>query len=505
MAARSVQVRHAAATRQAKIARARAVYAGAMINRLNADWVMGPLSADLAIRGDLRALRDRARQLLRDNPLAKRYRRLTEENIIGADGITVEPQVLRPDGSLDEATNKYLKERWTAWCERATVDGKSWSEVEKLAAALWKCEGEHLMAMMPTRANAFGFALQLLDADQLDHQYNGHNPDNGNEIRLAVEIDEWMHPVAFWIWTGHPSEPGRGRRRMRVPAETMVHLAEVDRVYQTRGVTAFAPVMQALNMLHGTKEALLVLQRTAACKMGFIEVDPDKTTPLETESGLDDETADEADTIHWDAEPGKIEQLPGGMKFTPWDPGQPSDQFEPFARDIEREISTGLNVSYSSLTGDLSQANYGSQRGGLLSERDGWMRDQQTMIGRMHRPVYRTWLRNGILTGAIDLPFDLERYGRVHFQPRGFPWIDPEKDIEASLREVDAGLDCLTDIAARKGRDFAQILTKRQRELELAKRLNVPVNLNTKGGAKAPATEDTNGAPNENRPRLAAL
>lgn len=501
-AARVADQRRAAVTRQAKMARQRAVYAGAMMNRLNADWVMGPLSADLSIRGDLRALRDRARQLVRDNPLAKRYMRLAIENIIGADGIAVEPQVLLPDGkTLDEKTNAYLKERWQAWCHVATVDGRTFNDVERLAAALWKTEGEHLMAMLPSRKNEFGFALQVLDADQLDHEYNGHNPQNGNEIRLGVEVDSFMNPVGFWLWTGHPSEPGRGRRRDRVAAEMIIHLAEVERAYQTRGVTPFAPVMQDLNMLAGMQEAMLVLQRTAACKMGFIEVDPEKTSALETEDGADQEGAG----VTWDAEPGKIEQLPSGMTFTNWDPGQPGSEYDPFTRNVERKISAGLNVSYSSLTGDLSQANYGSQRGGLLSERDGWMRDQQTVIGRMHRPVYLAWLRHGILSGAIDLPYDLARFGRVHFQPRGFPWIDPAKDIEASLAEVNAGLDSLTDIAARKGRDYSRILATRKREIELAREMGVPINLTMKGAAQAPANNADSGDDNENRPRLAAV
>ncbi|HEY9230279.1 MAG TPA: phage portal protein [Gemmatimonadaceae bacterium] len=502
-AARAAMQQRAVANRRAKVSAVRAVYAAASINRLNADWVMGALSADLAIRGDLRALRDRARQLVRDNAMARRYQRLAIENIVGADGIAVEPQVLLPDGkTLDEETNRYLKARWLAWCATSAVDGRTWREVETLSAGVWKTEGEHLMALLPTRDNAFGFAVQLLDADQLDHEYNGIAPQTGNDIRLGVEVNAWMRPVAYWLWTAHPSEPVRGRRRIRVPAEQIVHLADFDRPNQTRGITPFANVLPAINHRGAMQEAILILQRTAASKMAFLEVDPEKAgAAFENDDGDDDGDANEP--IVWDAEPGKIQQLPAGMSLKNWDPGQPTSEYDVFLKSVDRDAAVGLNVAYSSLTGNLADANFGSQRGGLLSERDGWRRDQQTMITRQHLPVYRAWLKYGILSGAIDLPFDLERYGRVHMQPRGFAWIDPEKDIEASLREVDAGLNTLTNIAYEKGRDFARMLEVRKREIELAKEAGVPINLNTKA-AKPPAPGDS-GATDESRPRLAAV
>ena len=487
--ARAEATKAEAARRSAQ--RKRSIYAGAAINRLNADWVLGPLSADLAIRGDLRALRDRARQLFRDNAYAARYVRLAVENIIGADGVRVSPSVLVPDGTLDGTTNAVLADAWRRWSEQASVDGRSWREIEQLAVTVWKAEGEFLAYLTPAR-NAFGFAIQVLDNDQLDHEFNRTAGTGENEVRMGVEVDEWQRPVAYHLWTAHPSEPHRGRIRVRVPAEQIIHLAEFERPLQTRGVTRFATVMTTLNMLGGLQEAVLVLQRTASCKMGFLTVDPEQTSALEGEDG-DQETA-----VSWDAEPGRIEQLPKGMEFTAWDPGQPGNQYDPFTKNVLRECAAGLNIAYSSLTGDLSQANYGSQRGGLLSERDGWRRDQRLVIERLHRPVYAAFLKYGLLRGAFlrngrPLPFDPVLFGAVHFEPRGFDWIDPRADIDAALAEVGAGLNSLTAICAAKGRDFETILRQRKHETDLAEQYGVTLTLGIKNALPLAPIDDTTG------------
>ena len=58
-------------------------YAGAAISRLTDGWVSSNTSADAEIKVSLRKLRDRSRQLMRDNPYAKQAKRTTQINVIG--------------------------------------------------------------------------------------------------------------------------------------------------------------------------------------------------------------------------------------------------------------------------------------------------------------------------------------------------------------------------------------------------------------------------------------
>lgn len=469
VATRSAAEQKRAAAQRAK-AGARSVFAGGATNRLNADWVFGPMSADQALREDIQRLRDRSRQLRRDDPYASRYISLCSENIAGPDGMTL------------HAGNDAIAAAFAEWCrpEFCSVDGRlAFRDHESLAVEVWKSEGEHLVHLVPY-PNKFGFALQVLDNDQLDHQLNVTAAPGRNEIRMGVELDQWQRPVAYHLWTAHPTDPTRHRVRERVPAERIVHLYRPLRPGQTRGITDFAPVMQSLRMLGGIQEALLVLQRTAACKMGFLTVDPEKTgplTPSEDDDGEGNGAPTGQETVSWDAEPGRIEQLPAGLAFESWDPGQPGTEYDPFTRNVLRAVAMGLGVSYTSLTGDLSNANFSSARVGLLSERDYWRREQAFMAEQFHMRVFRAWLRMALLAGAVKVQgYDADRYAAAAtFQARGWDWVDPEKDINASLRETDAGLTSLTRIAASKGRDFGQILRERKAEMELAAKLGVPL------------------------------
>jgi len=120
-------------------------------------------------------------------------------------------------------------------------------------------------------------------------------------------------PVAYYIYPGHPSDIGGSLLRERIPAEDIIHLYDVERVSQTRGVTWFHAVMMQLRMLEGYIEAELVAARTGAAKMGWLE-------HVDAET-YEDPNPDRKYTF--DASPGTIETLPPGMKFVSWNPITP--------------------------------------------------------------------------------------------------------------------------------------------------------------------------------------
>jgi len=72
--------------------RGRRNYAGAMISRLTNDWMSTQASADADIRTSIRKLRNRSRELVRNNPYAKQAKRTTQINVVGS-GIKMQSQV----------------------------------------------------------------------------------------------------------------------------------------------------------------------------------------------------------------------------------------------------------------------------------------------------------------------------------------------------------------------------------------------------------------------------
>lgn len=427
-----------------------AIWTGAREDRLMADWVYDYLSADQTIRGDLRTLRARARELVRNDPWARRYVTLMVKNVIGPRGIQLQARLVRPSELPNDEANDKIESAWARWGRRgmAGADSKlSWLGIQRLAVKNLAADGEVLIRILRGFDNAFGFALEFLDPDQLDETLNRNAGPGQNAIRMGVEVDGWRRPVLYHLWRNHPSEVG-GRQAITVPAEDIIHLFDPDRVNQTRGVPRLAPVMLPIHMLGGYYEAELVASREAAAKGGFY-----------TQSGEDGVAIDvKQEDLTEDVEPGKRNILPVGMAFQPWDPQHPTSAFPDFSKAILHQMASGLDVSYASLTNDLADTSYSSSRVGLLDERDGYRDIQGWLIEGLHARVYAAWVPFAVLHGQLDARIRREDYLTVAWVPRGWAWIDPEKDINAAILGIDNGLQSRTRVLAEEGVEFEDVV-----------------------------------------------
>ena len=450
-------------------------FRGAVQNRLTEDWILASIrSADAEVRGDLRTLRKRAREMARNTAHCSRFIDLIADNVIGPHGIRLQSRPLGFDGELDEGAAQKIEEAWARWGDPkvCSADGRlSWHGIQELVVQTEAMDGEGILRMLPGFRNDFGFAVQLLDADQLDEELNRPAGKGTNEIRMGVEIDQWGRPVAYWMWDAHPFDlQGSFRRqRVRVPAEQIVHRYQIRRAGQTRGVSWFAPILMDAQMLSALQEAELIASRIAASKSGVFEYEDASMVP---DPDLPHGTTD----FTWDMEPGVFDTLPPGLKANFFDPTHPNGAFEGFNKIILHTIAAGLKTSYHSLTGDLREVNFSSIRQGSLQERDIYRRLQRRTWTHVHQPVFRWWLKWALTMGAIDLPLrDRARLERHEWQGRGWPWIDPLKDIKAAELALELGLDSRTRLAAEQGRDFADVLDKLAREQELARRKGVAI------------------------------
>lgn len=464
-------------------------YEGAVHSRLTMDWVLAPiLSANQEVQGDHRNLVRRSRELARNDAHNRRFLGLLEVNIVGAHGIRLQAQVRDTAGDLDREANRIIETAFADWSrpENCTVDGRlSFAEVQRADVRGKARDGEALIRMVPGFDNPYGFALQLIDPDQLDIDHNRTAGAGRNEIVHGVERDRWGRPVAYHLWTDHPSEHGRSRQRIRVPASQMIHHFQQDRPGQVRGVPRAAPILMSNRMLHAYREAEVVAARTASSQMGFFEVDPE---------AADDPTGIGArEDLEVEVEPGKFQELPPGRKFVAWSPEHPTTAYEAFERALLRTMATGLDVSYASLSGDLSDVNYSSIRAGLLVERDFYRAAQKDLADQVLARIYREWIRWAVTTGAVALPATRLRDLTAHtWRARGWPWVDPEKDVKAAVLAIQNKLDSRTRVVAEQGRDFEEVLEELSEESDLAEEYGI--DLAAVAEPADPAAPDTPGS-----------
>lgn len=460
-------------------------YQAARWTRLTAEWSIWRRSADQEILGDLGALRARSRNLVLNNPFAKRFVSQVMQNVAGPHGFRFKPRVRSAAGVLDKATNAELARAWGEWTRRdnCTVDGKlSWRAVQRLVMSATPQDGEVLIRMVEGFDNPFGFALQLIDADLLDEQYNEQRGPHGNEIRMGVEIDRWGRPLGYWLWTTHPSEVARERKRDFIPAAELLHLYVPFRVGQTRGVPWTHAIMMDLKQADGYAEAELIAARIAAAKMGFF------TTREGAEGGWTppQENAEGAERLQMEAEPGLLSELPPWLDFKPWDPQHPNTAYRDFMKAVLHSVASGIDVCYHNLTGDLEGVNYSSARVGELDERDSWRALQQWLCEELHQRVYERWLGMAMLTGQANLPsYRVADYRSVAWLPRGWAWVDPQNELNAIKEAIALGLTSRTIEAAAQGRDPEEIFADLEAEAQLAKEYGIEI-AGTKTAAPTP-------------------
>jgi len=494
---------HGPATRRLALASniAGRSYAGATMGRTTADWVALSTSADAELYTSLRALRNRTRQLCRDNEYAKQGLRLITNNVVGI-GIGFQSQVMMVRGKkLNEPVNTKIESTFKRWGKAKfchTGRKLSWAAMQRMAIRSIAQDGEILFRKVYRKVPGSNvpFQLELIEADQLVDNWSGIVSQTGNEVRMGVEVDEWQAPVAYWLYPRHPGDNmvsgvPQTNDYQRVPAEEIIHLALFERPGQTRGVPWFHAAMTKLRHMGGYEEAEIVRARASASIMGFIQSPEVDGVPGVGEDPMGSDDVVDGEKVY-DMSPGIIKELGPGETFEGFNPSTANAAMEPFMRFMLRSVAAGIGTSYESLSRDYSQSNYSSSRLALLDDRDHWKVLQQWLMETLHQEVFDAWLDAAVLSGALPLPSyetSPEIYEAVRWTPRGWDWVDPLKEVTAARMAVRSGFQSIQGVISAKGDDFEDVFTQRAREIDLAADLGLvqdtdPAVVNDKGQAQ---------------------
>src|SRR5690606_38567929 len=219
-------------------------YEGAARGRRTDGWRTPGSSADaeIGIAGAL--LRDRMRDLVRNNPHAAKAMAVLVNNIVGA-GIM--PRAASGDEALDRKVDD-LFERWSTVCD---ADGQlDFYGLQTLICREMVEAGEVLVRRRLRRASdglPVPLQLQVLEADFLDATRTGAL--GSGRLVQGIEFDPLGRRRAYWLHAEHPGDAYgalRGGLASRpVPAVEIAHIYEKQRT-QARGVPWGAPVIRSL-------------------------------------------------------------------------------------------------------------------------------------------------------------------------------------------------------------------------------------------------------------------
>jgi lambda family phage portal protein len=235
----------------------------------------------------------------------------------------------------------------------------------------------------------------------------------------------------YWLRRSHPGESDWTAARLTsdfVPASEICHIYDVRRPGQATGVPFGVAALLKLRDVSDRDAAQLLKDKLAACFMAFVEdADPEaQSTPGQTL----------LDTL----EPGTIEQLPPGKQIKFAIPPASGD-FVSVQKYHLLSIAQAYEITYESLTGDLSQVNFSSGRMGWMEMRRAVARWRWSiMIPQFLNPLAR-WYRDAAAMANMG-----RGTARFEWTPP-ITWLtDPAREIPAYVEAVRAGFMSLSEL-----------------------------------------------------------
>jgi lambda family phage portal protein len=457
--------------------------AAARLDRLTASWTTENVSLNADLYRNLDKIRARSNDLSRNNPYAKRYLQMVVANVIGGDGVRLQCRIYDNPSEPDTFANAAVELTWDKWGKKGICDvtGRlSWRDIEAQVTENVARDGEALLRKIRGKSsgNSFGYSLQILDINRLDTHLM-RAPEKGyGRVIMGVEVDDFYRPTHYWLREKNPAEMyltggSTSTAHLRIPANEIIHLFKQEYPEQVRGLPWMHAGMTLLNHLSAYQEAAVIAARVGAAKMGFF------TTPEGTTGALQD--GEDAEGIAYtEADPGAFGVLPEGVNFESFNPDYPHQMFGEFVKACLRGVGASWNVAYHSLGNDLEGVNFSSIRSGTLEERDQWMSTQQWLIDSLHEQVYADWLQSALAFGQVLLPngsalplSNYDKFSQHTWQPRRWQWVDPYKDMQASVLAIQQRLKSPQQVCAELGMDYEDVLVQIKSAEELGLKIGL--------------------------------
>lgn len=411
-------------------------YEAAGTGRRFRNWNPGKEDSEKTVALSLNMLRNRSRDLVRNNPYATRGIGSIVSNTIGT-------------GIIAKSPNENIDKVWKSWAETSVCDHSGHSNFYGLQSLVLRSiveNGDVIIRRVWSKDKKLSIPLQLqvLEGDFIDES-RSETTGNG-DTRYGIKYDKSGKVAGYWLFESHPGSNYptiRGKyQSVFVPAEDIIHVFRKERAGQVRGTPWLAPVILKLRDLDEYEDAQLVRQKIAACFTGFLTTNEGPNIQSSTE---------EQKPMSEKFQPGQWEVLPPGFDIKFASPPGVGNDYDMYLRRTLTSIAAGLGITYEALTSDLSNVNFSSGRMGWLE----YQRSIEDWRWRMLIPGFceKVWLwfmEAAIIKGAVK-PSDWPSL--PEWTPPRREMIDPSKEIDAMKNAIRSGLATLSDSVRQLGYD----------------------------------------------------
>lgn len=439
-----------------------AAKASRFVRRLSGVNPMGS-GADYHYRNesDYLKLMERARDLDRNDPIIPQVVTRIVGEII-QDGINPDPQTGDPAIDADQ------KARWRAWADNPVACHSAHklpfnTGIEELGLRSIIVDGDVMFLPLVTGE------LEPVEA----HRCRTPNGTKQNVVNGILQ-DGNRKNLEYWF-TRDDIDPLASlqfvRDMQRYPATdaegnpSVFHCYLPKRFSQTRGVTAFAPIMDFAGMHGDIQFATLVKQQVAACfailrsrQLGF-EGGEGGAGSLGGETTTEALSTGQTRTIQGMSPGLFVEGAPGEL-LSGFSPNIPSPEYVQHITMILMILAVNLGVPRSMLLLDSSNTNFSGMRGEVGQARGGFRRIRRAYIAQLHRPTYlwktRQWAMTDAALRNASKRSDVDIFAHRWNAPE-WDYIEPLNDAKADTERLDNWLSSPRRIHAEGGREWEEV------------------------------------------------
>lgn len=442
------------------------------------------ISPDDEILSELETLRDRSRDLYKNNPVATGAIKKMVTNVVGT-GLRLQARVEREFlGLSDDAADSWesdVERRFRSWAESQDVDAGrrlNFYEIQELAFLSILQSGEvfALLPLIPRPGSSSDLRVQLIEADRVS------NPDDSmdtDKISGGIEVGKYGEPVAYHVITSSPGALFAGQKEwQRVSAfgsgsgrQNVLHIYKQERPGQRRGVPFLTTVVETLKQLGRYTESELMAAVVSSMFTVFVKSQTGNTDVLGAALPVDERV--EVEGGNYELAPGAIVGLAEGEDVQIANPGRPNAAFDVFVTALLRQVGMALEIPYELLVQHF-QASYSASRAALLEAWKVFRARRLWLSQKLCKPIYEEWLTEEVLAGRVQAPgfFDDVEIKRAYC---GAEWvgpapgqIDPVKETTAAEMRVKSGFSTLSEeTASIVGGDWERKIRQRAKENRL--------------------------------------
>lgn len=385
---------------------------------------------------------------------------------------------------------------WNEWTPQAHVRGKlHFEDLQFLGLRTMLGKGELLH--LPVFLDRPGRKLQLAIQDLLPNRLR--TPlDKTSDTSIVDGVELWPHgePRAYWLATPSASLSRSldfsslgSEQFTRVPAQIAhrpgcFHLFRQMEEEQVRGESVLTSGMNLFRHLSDSLDNELLAQVVTASMALFIAKEDGTSMPEYVIEQVDNNGEV---SLHENIIPGTVMYGNKGERPTVLESSRPSPNFAVFSEFVLRAMAASLDMPYEVLAKDFSKTNYSSARAALLEAWRVYHLYRSWMTRHYCQPIWAMVIEEAYLTGRLRLPAgapdfydDVFGYTQALWIGPSRGYVDPVKEIAATVTALENRLMTYSEALAERGLDFGETMDRREEEEERLARFNTqPTNPST--------------------------